>query len=600
MKLPAKLTWTLCLALLIAITLGSLGTAWTTGRVVEQLYVDQLRLQLQFATESLAKSLTPDQFDAITPQLAQLVERRGAASGLRLTVIRDDGTVLADNQQDPARMANHAYRSEVAAALSGELGETTRFNLSVREPHFYGSRPYYDESGELIGVVRASAPTARINQTIRAVQYRIYLAGALLALLTMALVLWLIHRHLARPLALLEEGGRRMASGDLNQAAIYLPEESDLSPLADLINLAVTRLNARLRDSLRAAHERQVVLASMIEGVIAIDTEEQVITINDAAARATGVDIEPRTGRSIYEVVRNAELQRFLSQQAHADQPLTGEVTIRIGPRPRYLKANGSLLRNDDGTRAGAVVVLHDVTRLRELEIVRQQFVANVSHELKTPITAIKAAVETILEDIDPDDAEPSSRFLRIVVRQADRLNAIVEDLLTLARIEQESERKIVELAPERLAPVLRSAAETCQLNLESREMALTLSITPDNLTARINAPLLEQALVNLLDNAIKYCSPGASISLTAQRLDHEVIIDVSDDGPGIEPEHLPRIFERFYRTDKARSRSLGGTGLGLAIVKHIALAHGGRISVESEIGKGTTFRIHLPDPDQN
>jgi two-component system phosphate regulon sensor histidine kinase PhoR len=241
--------------------------------------------------------------------------------------------------------------------------------------------------------------------------------------------------------------------------------------------------------------------------------------------------------------------------------------------------------------KLGAVVMLHDITRLRHLENVRRDFVANVSHELRTPITSIKGFVETLLDGAieDPDNAR---RFLRIILRQANRLNAIIEDLLTLSRIEKGSEEATVELDEDSVPEVLQAAVEMCAE--QARDKAVTVRLEcPHGLTVRMNSHLLEQVVVNLLGNAIKYSDPGLSVELIASRQDNEVVIQVRDHGCGIDPKHLPRLFERFYRVDKARSRELGGTGL--AIVKHIALAHHGSASVESAVGCGSTFSIRLP-----
>jgi len=235
----------------------------------------------------------------------------------------------------------------------------------------------------------------------------------------------------------------------------------------------------------------------------------------------------------------------------------------------------------------------HDVTRLRRLENVRSDFVANVSHELKTPITSIKGFVETLLDGAvhDPEDAR---RFLKIVAAQADRLNEIIEDLLTLSRLEGDTERAGISLQPGRIRDVLQAAAATCQLKATEKNVEIELTCD-DGLRVEINAALLEQAVVNLVDNAVKYSPGGQTVHVEAAKTPAEIVIRVRDHGCGIGPDHLPRLFERFYRVDKARSRKLGGTGLGLAIVKHIAQAHGGRVTVESVPGEGSVFSVHLP-----
>lgn len=358
--------------------------------------------------------------------------------------------------------------------------------------------------------------------------------------------------------------------------------------------------NQRLRSLQEQRNELEAVLASMVEGVIAVDPDEKILSLNNVGSELLRVSPQRAIGRNIQEVVRNTALQQFVQKALTHSDPIQGDFVLRIELEPgagedRYIQAQGTALVDAAGQRIGALVVLHDVTRLRRLEMIRRDFVANVSHELKTPITAIKGAVETIIE-INQTETDPASiaRFLGIVSRQADRLHAIIEDLLALARIEQDAERDRVVLETAPLIHVMRGAMEVCAGPAANQAMTIELNCD-DEVQARINPALLEQAVVNLLDNAIKYCPPETTVRLGCDHDGKEVVISVADEGPGIEAEHLPRVFERFYRTDKARSRSMGGTGLGLSIVKHIANTHGGRVSVESSPGQGSTFRIHLP-----
>ncbi|MEX2561444.1 MAG: ATP-binding protein, partial [Pirellulales bacterium] len=256
---------------------------------------------------------------------------------------------------------------------------------------------------------------------------------------------------------------------------------------------------------------------------------------------------------------------------------------------------HGTALRDAGGHSIGAVIVLNDVSRLRQLENMRRDFAANVSHELKTPVTSIKGFVETLLDGA-MRDSQDSERFLRIIARQADRLDSIIEDLLSLSRIEKEGDAADLVLTLAELRGVLESALHDCDSKASERGIRIALSCD-DGLQARINPPLLEQAVTNLLDNAIKYSEPAGEVQLSGQTAGGEVLIVVRDQGCGIAEEHLSRLFERFYRVDKARSRKLGGTGLGLAIVKHIVLAHRGQVTVESAPSAGSTFTIHLPTP---
>jgi two-component system phosphate regulon sensor histidine kinase PhoR len=290
-------------------------------------------------------------------------------------------------------------------------------------------------------------------------------------------------------------------------------------------------------------------------------------------------------------VLRQAELQRFVQRALEASEPIEGEL-ILPGPQQRYLHAQAAPLNGTAGERIGVLIVLHDLTRLRQLESVRRDFVANVSHELKTPITAIRGAVETLLDDDSAD--ETGQRFLQIIFKQNNRLNALVEDLLDLSRIEQGVIGNSWELQPATLLPVLESARLACESLLAEHQIDLQISCPP-KLEARINPPLLEQALINLLTNAVKYSEVGGQVLIKVEQRETRVCIRVEDFGCGIPEEHLSRLFERFYRVDLARSRNLGGTGLGLAIVKHVAQAHRGEVQVTSKLGEGSTFTLLLP-----
>lgn len=361
-------------------------------------------------------------------------------------------------------------------------------------------------------------------------------------------------------------------------------------------DVAVLRLSTR-RDELEAA------LRSMVDPVFAVDLRGRLTIMNDAAAQLLNTQSRRAVGRAVQEVIPSQALCRFILATLAEDQPIESDLELELAPvssgnprsesEMRLFQAQGAVLRDSAGKRIGSLLVLHDVTRLRRLEVVRQDFVANASHEIKTPVTAIKAAAETLLDAEGADPAD-TRHLLSIVIRQSDRLQAIVEDLLSLARVEKSVEQDRVAVEPGKILEVLKAAVETCAAGAKSRRTEIAVDCPPE-LSANIHAPLLEQAVVNLLDNAIKYSSEGSRVTLSAERRGPEVAIHVADNGVGIAPEHLPRIFERFYRTDKARSRALGGTGLGLSIVKHIVLAHGGRVTVDSTVGSGSTFHIHLP-----
>jgi two-component system phosphate regulon sensor histidine kinase PhoR len=405
------------------------------------------------------------------------------------------------------------------------------------------------------------------------------------------LVAWRSANGIVRPLDRIREAAGQLTGG-LWGARVPVPDPQELAELAEAFNHMADLVQEQIRILIQNNNEQQAVLASMAEGVLAVDGQERLISMNKACSRLLGLDPSQAQGRRLQEVVRNADLSRFITRALVCPDPVESDVLLH-GDQERVMQARGSALHDLEGRAIGAVIVLNDVTDFRRLESIRRDFVSNVSHELKTPVTSIKGFVETLLDGAmqDPVDSE---RFLRIVSKQADRLHAIIEDLLSLSKIEQSEDADDIALEPMGVRGVLEAALAACRSGADEKNIEVTLDCD-SHLTARINPLLLEQAIANLLDNAFKYSEPGRQVRLWAASADGEVTINVTDRGCGIAGEHLSRVFERFYRVDRARSRKLGGTGLGLAIVKHIVQAHHGRVTVESTLGVGSTFTVHLP-----
>ena len=347
----------------------------------------------------------------------------------------------------------------------------------------------------------------------------------------------------------------------------------------------------RRQDLEREYAGREVIFDCMIEGLVVLDPKGRVQLINQAVRRLFKLNSEPQ-GRTLLEVLRRHELQE-LADRARAQGQALGLELVLDGPPPCFLEINATAFRDTDGTQRGVILVFHDVTRLNELEATRRQFVANVSHELRTPITIIKGFVETLLDGAR-NDPELSLKFLQTVEKHANRLTFLIEDLLTISQLEDG--RIVLNRQWGQLHPVAERVLDDFSARARARNISLSNQI-PDSLTLRADLDRLHQVLVNLVDNAIKYGRTGGHVTLSARipAQSQQVEIEVADDGPGIPSESLPRVFERFYRVDAARSRDQGGTGLGLSIVKHIVQAHGGEVSAESRPGHGTTFRLTLP-----
>jgi len=553
---------------------------------VRQFYFAQKRIDLETRA------------GLVRGQIAGLLEESaGLEAACRLlgktehiTLIDPAGKVVCDSRRDAARMDNHADRPEFRQALAGRVGSATRFSDFFSENMLHLAMPI-KVHGRIAGVVRASVPVTFIDRALHSIQIRIALGGLVIALLAAAISLY-ITRRITLPLEEIKRGAERFAGGDLGRR-VAVPDSAEIGGLAEALNRMAAELNDKIQSATTQRNEKEAILSSMTEGVLAVDAEERIISLNSAAARLMGVHPRKSRGQYVWNVVRNVSLQKFISRTL-AGRPMADDdgMILNFGGE-RFIQARGAMLRGATDRDISALVVLNDVTRLRRLENTRREFVANVSHELKTPITSIKGFVETLLAGAIRDP-EKSTRFLEIVVKQTDRLNAIIEDLLSLARIEQESESDQIALEKTRLADVLRNAIQSCDSRAAQQNVAIEL-ICDESLQAKVNPSLLEHAVMNLIDNAAKYSRPESGVEVRAARAGGQVNIRVRDEGCGIGAEHLPRLFERFYRADKARSRELGGTGLGLAIVKHIARAHGGSVSVDSTPGRGSTFTIHLP-----
>jgi two-component system phosphate regulon sensor histidine kinase PhoR len=593
-----SLLWKLYPTYLLVILLCVGGVGGLALQFADVFYQRQVAVRLETTARLIADDLA-ECVPGLEPAKVQaLCVKRGQATGLRVTVIPISGErfVLGDSEHNPEGMEEHASRPEVKDALAEqEQGLPNPKGVSVRRSPTLGMDTMYVAVPVRIGdgqrvVVRTAIRLKDVQGAIAAIWWRIGVAAAVITGLAAGIAM-AVSRRIARPLKEMAKGAERFARGDLSHKVV-VPETEEEARLAETLNRMAAELDQKIRTVTRQKSELEAGLASMVEGVLAVDRAGRVLNLNRAACEMFGVAREQAVGRGVQELVRDAELNRLVDRILADRQPVEGEIVLRRDGE-RILQVRGTVLREAAGRDIGAMVVLNDVTRLHRLAQVRRDFVANVSHELKTPITSIQGFVETLREGAirDPEKAE---QFLDIIGRQVDRLSAIIEDLLVLARIERDGEAGRIELQRADLATLLDETVE----EYAERAAAAGVSVRVDcarPLWANVNPHLVAQAVGNLLDNAIKYSPSGEAVDLEARQDGTDVLIRVRDRGCGIAAEHLPRIFERFYCADKARSRNLGGTGLGLSIVKHIVQAHGGSVSVESTPGKGSTFTIRIP-----
>jgi two-component system phosphate regulon sensor histidine kinase PhoR len=559
---------------------------------MQSIHINEITLTLENRANLIGRQLRDEILEFDLSAIDKQCKEYGRLTNTRITIVDTNGVVLGDSDKDPLNMENHGSRPEMVQAFGGHLGTAARFSNTLQLKMKYVAVPV-KENSNVIAVVRTSLPVSNIEKTLNTFYLNVAISGILIIILAL-IVSIVVFRRLTRPLEELQLGAERFADGHL-QFKLPVSDIEEIATLATSMDRMAKQLDARIRTIVEQRNEREAILSSMSEGVLALDANECIVSLNRTAAYFLDIDIESVTGKSIHGVARISDLHRLIEMTSNSNETVEMELVLP-GQKERYLQAHGTVLNDTSGKRIGIVLVFNDITRLKKLENIRRDFVANVSHELKTPITAITGSAETLLDD-PIDNPEDSRRFLKMIARHSERLNNLVDDLLTLARLESESDRDGIEFSRNKIADVLNSSIHVCRERGNAHNVTITCSCD-SNIEVKINIRQLEQSVVNLIDNAIKYSEAGSEVTVKAEISGDEIVISVEDQGCGIESKHLPRLFERFYRVDKARSREVGGTGLGLAIVKHVAITHEGRVSVDSTPGKGSTFRIHLPKID--
>ena len=577
-----RLFWKLGLTYLLLLFLALLGVDLYAGRVLRRDYLRAAYEQL----ESLGRLVEarPPAFDR-PDELAAWADWLGA-SGARVTVIAADGAVLADSAEDPRQMENHAGRPEIQDARAGGEGRAVRVSHTVNRELVYLARRHAAPGGGVV-VVRLALPLAEIDAALADLRWRLWGASLVLLLLGGGVSL-LYSRAVSGRIERLQEFSERVAGGDFRPLAVERAGD-ELTDLARSLNESARQLDLTIRSLTDERNRAAAILGSMVEGVAVVGADERVLFCNQAFCRAVASEAGACQGRPLLEIIREPELIRVIRRALGAGESAPSEVTLGAAP-PRTFAITAAPVRSEEAT--GAVLVLHDITELRRLERVRRDFVANVSHEFKTPLTAIQGFAETLLGGA-LDDPKNSRRFLEIIREHAGRLGRLTDDLMELSLIE--AGKLEMEFRSLGVEEVIEPCVETARLKAGPKRLALVVEAAADLPRLRGDARRLQEVLQNLLDNAVQYTPAGGRITVRAARRDAQVVISVSDTGIGIPRADQERIFERFYRVDAARSREVGGTGLGLSIARHLVEAHGGRLTVESDVGRGSTFSVYLP-----
>lgn len=547
--------------------------------------VQDLRHHALLLGNILQDKLSPEH----RPEVIALLKEAGSANGTWVTLIDRSGAVLADSGFDATEKLNLARRPEVGEALMGNIGVAERLSFVTPEKMLYVAVPVR-RGGEVIGVVRASVCVSALRRALQPVNTRLAFA-ALLTVLVGGFIGYVCALGMRRSLGALKTGADRFAGGDFLYR-LEVPDSPEIARVSESLNALGDQLYLKFEAVVRQRNELEAVLFGMLEAVLAVDPEERVLRLNPAAERLFGTEETAALGRGVREIIRNTELHKFVRDTLLSGGPIERDMVFRRDA-PRYVQAHGVTLKDASGSDIGVLIVLNDITRLKTLENIRRDFVANVSHELRTPVTSIKGFLET-LRDGAAEDPDHRERFLDIIMKHTDRLITILDDLLALARVEEDGERGAISREECSVEDLFDALKRLCAAKAEERGIRLEFRVQP-GLRFSMNRTLMEQALLNLLDNALKYSKSGGVVEVTAEGQNGEAVMRVKDYGCGIEKDHLPRLFERFYRVDKARSRKEGGTGLGLAIAKHVVSAHNGKITVESSPGEGSVFSVSVP-----
>jgi two-component system phosphate regulon sensor histidine kinase PhoR len=586
----SKLFWKLFLTIAglnvaAAVVFAIIVSRWSEDQVDRQL-TSRLTDAALLLRSDLAESLPGGR----SAELQSHVKKLGSKIDMRITVVAMDGDVLADSHKasiaEVANMDNHKNRRELAEAASEGTGTSQRVSPTFDVPmRYYAVRA--DRDGKPLGLVRVALSVAAIQQKIRNVQQVIWSVAGLVSLAVLAMSYWLTVR-ICRPVAHLTSAADSIAAGQYG-ARVYVTSRDEIGRLGESFNHMSQELAKQVSDLRETTEQLSTVLGGMAEGVIALDLQQHILFANAAVGDLLAFDPDGARGRPLLGTIRIHALHEAVVQTLNAPTALRREIEFGEAPA-KIVRARFTRLPGDPCP--GVVIVMNDVTELRRLESLRQEFVANVSHELKTPLSSIKAYAET-LRDGAINDPDNNLQFIERIEDNAERLHQLILDLLSLARVE--SGRQAFDIVDVSIVDVADACLADHAAAATAKHLQLSRQHTEEGFRVRADADGLREILDNLVDNAIKYTQDGGRVSISWRSEDGMCVIDVEDSGIGIAPDDQARLFERFYRVDKARSRELGGTGLGLAIVKHLTQSFGGRVAVRSTPGEGSTFSILLP-----
>ncbi|MEC9489260.1 MAG: ATP-binding protein [Halanaerobium sp.] len=558
------------------------------NRHFTNFYYDQVRKNLANEISLILRNGKLNMMQSDQEAFDHWIKDIGQQIDARITIINANGTVLADSSTNPAEMDNHANRPEIAEVMMGSRdGQSIRYSRTLKMDMFYLASPIKKEA-QTAGIIRLARSLNDINSQI-AENIKNYLFFFTLILILITLLAWKFSSDIISPLKKVTSVAGKIAAGSFQERIQLRQYQNEVGVMARRFNFMADQLEKKIAELSQEKSKAEAILTSMVDGLIAVNSRRKVVMLNPAARELLRIPGDDLIGRDIIEVVRHHRIDGLLHQLFQQKGDISEEITLQREDR-KILRCHLTPIYSEKGNIAGAVILFTDITELRRLEQVRKDFVANVSHELRTPLTSIIGYLDTLIES-NIDQQETVERFLRIIKDEADRLAILIQDLLELSRLEDGKEQPLL---PNEIGPIIDKALAMLGDTAGEKKIELRREVAKGLPLVKMVPEQIEQVLINLIDNGIKYTPSGGKVIVRAFQAGKKVILEVQDNGIGIPPEDQERIFERFYRVDKARSRSLGGTGIGLAIVKHILQGHGSEIELESMPEKGSTFRFSL------
>lgn len=581
----------LLLSLLTAILLAMAGLGIVIGQLINEFYLEQLTDRMKKEAELAGFSVLEIGLEK-EEKVQELAYHIGDKLDARVTILLADGTVIGETAIDPEKMDNHLNRPEIQMAREGQVRQEIRYSETVQAKLAYYAVPL-EEEGEIIGYLRLGIPVKTLNEMNKNI-WSILIISFSITFVVIISILYRITNQMIKPIEEATQVANTLAEGNFKVRTVEVNND-EIGQLSRSLNVLAYNLEQVTKRHQIQQERMETLIENMGSGLLFINTRGDITLINKTCKTIFQENTENWLNRLYHEVITHKEIIRVVQDIFMTEKRQRRQVKLPIQLEVRHFDVYGAPILGEDSKLKGIAIVLHDITELKKLEQVRKDFVANVSHELKTPVTSIKGFTETLLDGA-MEEKELREKFLPIIYKESERLQNLIHDLLELSKIEQQYFQ--LNWQKTDLSEMMKDVYELLKTKAEEKNIELLYSCE-GNLSLEGDAVRLKQIVINLVSNAINYTLPSGNVIMAATEKEDEIVLKVKDTGIGIKEEEIPRIFERFYRVDRARSRNSGGTGLGLAIVKHLVEAHHGKIIVESNVGVGTTFTIKLPKKGQ-